>query len=823
MDTSTLNIRSTFLPLVTGEAVGMNTDATPARRIVSTLSPALLVALTACYGAVGSLPGAGVDLGELSDLDADDAFDEVASDADLPSDLLTALAWKASAFSPLEGDHEERAPVYGWMGLTDAQVTRAATLTGLTPEEIRTGRDASIAAGAALLDELRDEHAPGALAWSLNEQWWPVIVAWSDLDESWAAHEYAADVFAILQRGLVTKTWDGDVITIDPREIPGLSAIRMDPAPTEARDGEPTDYPGAARFLAAHSSNFSSRTGGVGAIDRVVIHTTEGSYDGAISWFRNSSSDVSAHYVIRKSDGHITQMVRDADRAWHAAGANADTIGIEHEGSAWNAGTWTPAMLESSARLGAWLADKYAIPVDRDHFVAHSEVTGYKHDPGDHFPWDAYLASVDCYREGNDCDPPVPGGTPDEPDEPTPGDDDDGDDDDAGGQPGDDDDWDVPWDWEDLIDSDGDGAWDCPPCDTSGDCGTCDATGTVDGGPCGECEGSTDCSSCEGDGEIHDGDIDGDEPYNEGTPSIEWVSPRDGDETGNPLALVADPHRADVVEFWSGPWKLGPASAADPANLDVQFTPDGVRTIEARALSETGAILAVSTITITVSDSADVLEVHGVPSGGLTWRMSSTVTASGVETVRYFVDGYALTDDETGSTNGVGEDWALNYTFTDEGDHRLLVARGYDTAGAVVAEDWMHIDVSETAHPECPILETLECGRVVSGTTAAAPASDQFDGYPEITGNWSGPEVGYTWFSAGYTSVEVGFVGSDPTQLDLDIIVLEDTDQTCREADAVEVIFNSFEIEVIPNTWYTFVVDGYDGAEGAFQLEIDCG
>jgi N-acetyl-anhydromuramyl-L-alanine amidase AmpD len=37
-------------------------------------------------------------------------------------------------------------------------------------------------------------------------------------------------------------------------------------------------------------------------IDTVVIHTTEGSYSGAVSWLKNPSAGASAHYVI-KEDG----------------------------------------------------------------------------------------------------------------------------------------------------------------------------------------------------------------------------------------------------------------------------------------------------------------------------------------------------------------------------------------------------------------------------------------------------------------------------------------------------------------------------------------
>lgn len=107
------------------------------------------------------------------------------------------------------------------------------------------------------------------------------------------------------------------------------------------------DYP-MAIWDPAPECNWGPRTTPVKA---VVIHYTEGSYAGCISWFKNCQSSVSAHYVIRSSDGQVTQMVHEADKAWHARSANAYTIGIEHEayGNIWS--FFTEEMYRSSADL----------------------------------------------------------------------------------------------------------------------------------------------------------------------------------------------------------------------------------------------------------------------------------------------------------------------------------------------------------------------------------------------------------------------------------------------------------------------------------------
>lgn len=115
------------------------------------------------------------------------------------------------------------------------------------------------------------------------------------------------------------------------------------------------DYPPAI-WDPAPECNWEPRTKEVSA---VVIHDTEGSYAGAISWFKNCEAQVSAHYVIRSVDGQITQMVLEKDKAWHARTANGYTIGIEHEGYASNPSYYTDAMYQSSADLVRSICTRY--------------------------------------------------------------------------------------------------------------------------------------------------------------------------------------------------------------------------------------------------------------------------------------------------------------------------------------------------------------------------------------------------------------------------------------------------------------------------------
>lgn len=98
----------------------------------------------------------------------------------------------------------------------------------------------------------------------------------------------------------------------------------------------------------APSCNYSSRNA---AISAITIHDIEGSYASCISWFNNCAAGVSAHYVVRSSDGQITQMVYESDKAWHVGSENPYTIGIEHEGYASQTGWYTNAMYNATANL----------------------------------------------------------------------------------------------------------------------------------------------------------------------------------------------------------------------------------------------------------------------------------------------------------------------------------------------------------------------------------------------------------------------------------------------------------------------------------------
>jgi N-acetylmuramoyl-L-alanine amidase/Phage tail lysozyme len=77
--------------------------------------------------------------------------------------------------------------------------------------------------------------------------------------------------------------------------------------------------------------NYSDRSS---RVDLVVVHDTEGSYSGAVSWFQKPESQVSAHYVIREDGGEATQMVALDKKAWACVAFNSRSVNIEMAGFA---------------------------------------------------------------------------------------------------------------------------------------------------------------------------------------------------------------------------------------------------------------------------------------------------------------------------------------------------------------------------------------------------------------------------------------------------------------------------------------------------------
>lgn len=181
----------------------------------------------------------------------------------------------------------------------------------------------------------------------------------------------------------------------------GAAAAAASALPAQARPTlRSTDYP-PAEWVPASPQNYtaSSRPRSY-PVQLVVIHMTQEYYDDTLAIFQNPAKAVSAHYVVRSSDGHIAQMVREKDIAWHAGNWNYNTrsIGIEHEGWVDQPSWFTEEMYTASARLTSAICDRYGIFKNRTNIIGHYEVPGTDHtDPGPNWDWDRYMDLVHSF------------------------------------------------------------------------------------------------------------------------------------------------------------------------------------------------------------------------------------------------------------------------------------------------------------------------------------------------------------------------------------------------------------------------------------------
>jgi hypothetical protein len=309
-------------------------------------------------------------------------------------------------------------------------LARASGLLGVPAERLKTEPQLNIRGGAALLADEARKLGGGRLPAAVGD-WYPAVAALSGSPGTAGATAFADDVYQIMNTGAGRTTRNGWHIqmggsTVTPRRDVGALGLRRDATPGDPPRAEcpaglncrfiPAAYEWTDTSNANAYGNYdpANRPADGNKIRYIVIHDTEGSYDGTVSEFQDPKAEVSAHYVIRSSDGAVTQMVRTKDIAWHAGSwnINMQSIGIEHEGVAVDGATWyTDAMYRSSAKLVRYLAARYGIPLDRDHIIGHEDVVNPNHyadshwDPGAFWDWDRYMRLL-----GAPVQPPVYGG-----------------------------------------------------------------------------------------------------------------------------------------------------------------------------------------------------------------------------------------------------------------------------------------------------------------------------------------------------------------------------------------------------------------------------
>ena len=323
---------------------------------------------------------------EPSVAEIEDAIVAAAGEFFVPEALLRAVAHTEGRWQHMPyriSSHGRR----GLFSLTAARIDDAAFLLGEDVDAVRGDYWTHTRAFAALLDDARPLTAPlppvgewrDALAWSL------------DLAPG-AADQYADRVMGIVNDGVIdVMPTTGEPITIAPEAVDGQYMGLF-----EGMVERSSDYAGAIWNPAA-SCNYSNSSRGIGDVDKVIIHTAQGTYAGTISWFQNCAASVSTHYVV-STQGDVTQMVEEEDVGWHVSCWNGRSIGIEHEGYVSQPSLYyTTAMYNGSAALVTDILSSWGLPVDRDSVMGHVEIdpacNGNSHsDPGTGWDWDLFMS-----------------------------------------------------------------------------------------------------------------------------------------------------------------------------------------------------------------------------------------------------------------------------------------------------------------------------------------------------------------------------------------------------------------------------------------------
>lgn len=337
----------------------------------------------------------------------DALFDAAAAEFDVPAALLKAISYTETQWQMVEG-HEEfegMPPAFGLMALRGARLDEGARLAGVTVEAVRTEPAANIRAAAALLSRWADETGLDRADLSA---WAPLAARYSGIEASEGQAEYVHHyVYDAIRTGVMARTEGGAVIaSILPQAI--TPAFAAPPASKTAS----ADYGPA---IWRPSPNYNSRpSGSIGDVGMVIIHTCEGSYSGCWSWLTNAAAGASAHYVVNSTGTEISQLVRESQRAWHigatyscSRNSNVDcwrngyssnhfTVGIEHAGYA-SQSSFNTGMIQASAELSCHLSQRYNIPRDRYHYVAHGQLQPWNRtDPGPNWPWTDYLNRINA-------------------------------------------------------------------------------------------------------------------------------------------------------------------------------------------------------------------------------------------------------------------------------------------------------------------------------------------------------------------------------------------------------------------------------------------
>ncbi|HVV82942.1 MAG TPA: N-acetylmuramoyl-L-alanine amidase, partial [Kofleriaceae bacterium] len=300
-----------------------------------------------------------------------------AGEASVPPDLLLAIAIeeggvRLAAHRALDDD--DLVPVAGALELRHGRLDTlalGARLMGTTEEALRADTDLASRAGARVLATLGAQYGAGADLAS----WRRALEVLSGMDDA-NARAYADRVLGLLHRGGSFPARAGEVVVLAAHpELVEAAAPLLPPPATMP------DYPGAIWFETSCNNKCTpGRPLGNGSVDKIVIHDTEGGWDGSVATLQFDGGK-SVQYIVDADGSRVGQFRPETDTAWHAGNFfyNETSIGIEHVGVASDPDGYSTGLYARSRDLVQNIRSRWAVPLDRAHIIGHYQVPDGDH------------------------------------------------------------------------------------------------------------------------------------------------------------------------------------------------------------------------------------------------------------------------------------------------------------------------------------------------------------------------------------------------------------------------------------------------------------
>ncbi len=371
-------------------------------------------------------------------MSAEQAFSNASQRYGVPIELLKSICYMEGRLSN-HGGSPSIDNGFGCMHLVrnangDTLDLAAQTLK-VSTTQLKNDLATNILGGAAILHEEALQLSPTRTLPPDLAHWYGAIAAYSNATVRSTALMYADSVYKLLNQGFRAQTDQGEMVTLAPQKIVPVTGNVSSPkaaasVPTGCTNDKNVDYPGAVdcvlnpqtfdcNITPTTACNFTGANRSTSdTLDEIVIHDVEGTAQNALNVFQNPDSQASAHYIV-DSDGTVYQVVREHDIAYHGGNFwyNSHSIGIENAGFDANGYQWYNATeYLASAKLVAYLLQKYHLPLDREHVISHGTIpsptlaASPNHvDPGPYWLWDYYFKLIS--QQGMPLDQSAPTGT----------------------------------------------------------------------------------------------------------------------------------------------------------------------------------------------------------------------------------------------------------------------------------------------------------------------------------------------------------------------------------------------------------------------------